>query len=172
MYAIWRAFRAPPHFHRAMHAHLDKHPLSRWIGGAGQADSPLKKWPQDPRMWRHVIYCYGDILRIKFICHLCQETSTNWNDAFWRQLCLLQQTCLNECGKRRTIESTCAVWQKVNTSSACKLPHKLIQFLYQTRYISSYLRVVTFVSGATAPVDQGLLIHEVSRSHTTTHHSR
>ena len=31
---------------------------------------------------------------------------------------------------------------------------------------------VLFVFGATAPVDQGLLIHNVSRSHTTTHHSR
>jgi len=32
---------------------------------------------------------------------------------------------------------------------------------------------VLFVFGATAPpVGHGLLIHEVSRSHTTTHHSR
>ena len=29
-----------------------------------------------------------------------------------------------------------------------------------------------FVSGATAPVAKGLLIHEVSKSHTTTHYSR
>ena len=29
-----------------------------------------------------------------------------------------------------------------------------------------------FVFGVTAPVGQGLLIHEVCRSHTTTHHSR
>ena len=32
---------------------------------------------------------------------------------------------------------------------------------------------VVFVFGATVPaVGEGLLIHEVSRSHTTTHHSR
>jgi hypothetical protein len=29
-----------------------------------------------------------------------------------------------------------------------------------------------FVFGATAPLGQGLLIHEVSRSHTKTHHCR
>jgi len=32
--------------------------------------------------------------------------------------------------------------------------------------------VCLFVYGATAPFGQSLLIHEVSRSHTMTHHSR
>ena len=64
MYAIWRAFGAPPHFHKAMRAHLNEYRLSSWIGGAGQANSPLIKWPQDPQIRRHMIYFYGDILRI------------------------------------------------------------------------------------------------------------
>jgi len=64
MYAIWRACGAPPHFHRAIRAHLNEHPSSIWIAGAGQADCPLMKWPQNHRIWRHVIYFYGDILRI------------------------------------------------------------------------------------------------------------
>ena len=33
-------------------------------------------------------------------------------------------------------------------------------------------RIFFFYFGATGPVGQGLLIHEVSRSHTTTHHNR
>ena len=34
------------------------------------------------------------------------------------------------------------------------------------------LLLLLVVSGATAPEGQGILIDEVSRSHTTTHHSR
>ena len=39
-----------------------------------------------------------------------------------------------------------------------------------TQYV--FLCVCLFVFGATPPVGPGLLIHEVYRSHTTTHHSR
>ena len=51
-----------------------------------------------------------------------------------------------------------------------------IDLLYNSQVILNY---VLFVFGATAPngpgtppMGQGLLTHEVSRSHTTTHHSR
>jgi len=40
-------------------------------------------------------------------------------------------------------------------------------------WVNCILRTtLLFVFGATPPVGQGLLIHDVSRSHTTTHHSR
>jgi len=35
-----------------------------------------------------------------------------------------------------------------------------------------FLIVFSLFFGATVPMGQGLLIHDVSKSHTTTHHSR
>jgi hypothetical protein len=45
--------------------------------------------------------------------------------------------------------------------------------LFIHKVTGAVLRTHIFVFGATTPpVGQGLLVHEVSRSHTTTHHSR
>ena len=60
--------------------------------------------PQDLRIWHLVISFYGYTLRVQCMCHLSQETSTNWNDAFWTHLRLFQRRRLNESGKRRTVE--------------------------------------------------------------------
>jgi hypothetical protein len=40
---IFQQDGAPPHFYRAVRAHLNEHLANRWIGRAGQADSPLMK---------------------------------------------------------------------------------------------------------------------------------
>jgi len=44
------------------------------------------------------------------------------------------------------------------------------KFRTSTFSVSSVSGTYFFLFGARAPVGQGLLIHEVSRSHTTTHH--
>ena len=54
--------------------------------------------------------------------------------------------------------------------------YRSIYFTVRARYLTYCDQNTEFVSlfvfGATAPSGPGPLIHEVSRSHTTTHHSR
>ena len=77
------------------------------------------------------------------MCHLCRNISINWNNTFWRQLLLPQWTCLNECGKTWTTELMCAVWSKGTHRVAVNYhTHTCSQFLYQTRYKSSYTLIV------------------------------
>jgi hypothetical protein len=59
---IFQQDGAPPHFHTAVRAHLNKHLPNRWIGRAGQADSSFMKWPPrspdltpcDFCLWGHI----------------------------------------------------------------------------------------------------------------------
>ena len=59
--------------------------------------------------------------------------------------------------------------QRVSPDSST---HKVVVVATAAAVVVAIVVIVFLGGGATAPSAQGLLIHEVSRSHTTTYHSQ
>jgi len=80
------------HFYRAVHAHLNKHLPNGWIGWAVQEGFLLLKWPsRSPDLTPRDSLLWGHVKDVVYMTS-CQQTSTNWNYVFRRQLPLLQRT--------------------------------------------------------------------------------
>jgi len=104
---------------------------------------------------------------------ICRNRSTVKNHVIFALTCRWslynKLTFINSSVRAAGFKDFCT-WRNVWRTEISKFRHFVNMDMWQFGVL-----VNLFVFGATAPppsVGQGLLIHEVSRSHTTTHHTR
>ena len=101
----------------------------------------------------------------------CSHEVHDWimfiSSLYFRRIYCMYQELRYEIGLDRS--NVTAYFVPVRMQFDNDMSYKYHQFLARDTII--YL-VCLFVFGATASVGQGLIIYEVSRSHSTTHHSR